>query len=394
MTPVASAPAPTTVRVPYPDLIRFTTEVFTAHGLPADRALASAEALCHGDAAGLTSHGLTNLSRLYLPLLAEGRADPAAEPQVLADRGAAVLVDAGRALGLWQAGAAMDLAAERAERYGIGLVSVRRATHVGCAGHHAARVCGRGMIGLLASNCGRQRIARPPGGAVALLGTNPWSVAAPAGELPPYVLDMSTTAVPTGRVRAAARAGEPIPPGWLADEEGRPVTDPAAFDRGDAHLLWLGAGSGGEHKGFGLGLMVEVLAALLPGAGLGPEPEALDGDGGPTGRDDDIGLFALAIAPAALRDGTRAGLDAHTLFSTVLACPPADGAGPVAYPGWHEARRTAEAHRDGVPLSPALLGELAGIADRFGLRPVATGARPGAQDGIGTDAGPGAEVGR
>ncbi|MFD8597229.1 Ldh family oxidoreductase [Kitasatospora sp. NPDC059646] len=373
MTTVASAPgaAARIVRVPYAELLRFTTEVFVAHRLPPERARSAAEALCYGDAAGMDSHGLVNLSRLYLPLLADGRADPLAEPVVLADRGAAVLVDARNALGLWQAGAAMELAAERAERFGIGLVSVRRATHFGCAGHHAARVTGRGMVGLLASNCGRQRIARPPGGAVALLGTNPWSVAAPAGELPPYVLDMSTTAVPTGRVRAAARAGRAIPEGWLADEEGRPVTDPAAFDRGEAHLLWLGSGSGAEFKGFGLGLMVEVLAAMLPGAGLGPEPAALDGDGGPSGRDDDIGLFALAIAPATLRDPEQAAADARTLFSTVLACPPAAGQqGPVVYPGWHEARRTAEAHRDGVPLAAPLVAELAETAGRFGIRPV------------------------
>ncbi|MFI9788456.1 Ldh family oxidoreductase [Kitasatospora sp. NPDC051984] len=374
MTTLASSPtsaAARTVHVPYAELVRFTTEVFVANQLPPGRARLAAEALCYGDAAGMDSHGLVNLSRLYLPLLAEGRADPLAEPEVVADRGAAVLVDARNALGLWQAGAAMELAADRAERLGIGLVSVRRATHFGCAGHHAARVTGRGMIGLLASNCGRQRIARPPGGAVALLGTNPWSVAAPAGELPPYVLDMSTTAVPTGRVRAAARAGRTIPEGWLADEDGRPVTDPAAFDRGEAHLLWLGSGSGAGFKGFGLGLMVEVLAAMLPGAGLGPEPAALDGDGGPTGRDDDIGLFALAIAPAALRDPEQVAADARTLFSTVLACPPAAGqAGPVVYPGWHEARRTAAAHRDGVPLAAPLLAELASVAAEFGVRPV------------------------
>ncbi|MFD7733437.1 Ldh family oxidoreductase [Kitasatospora phosalacinea] len=372
MTTLASAPSATgTVRVPYADLIRFATDVFAACALPPERARAAAEALCYGDAAGMDSHGLANLTRLYLPLLAEGRADPRAEPVVVADRGAAVLVDAAGALGLWQAGAAMELAAERAERYGIGLVSVRRATHFGCAGHHAARVTGRGMIGLLASNCGRQRIARPPGGAVALLGTNPWSVAAPAGELPPYVLDMSTTAVPTGRVRAAERAGRAIPEGWLAGPDGRPVTDPGAFDRGEAHLLWLGSGAGGEFKGFGLGLMVEVLAALLPGAGLGPEPAALEGDGRPSGRDDDIGVFALAIAPATLRDADQVALDARTLFRTVLDCPPAEGSsGPVAYPGWHEARRTAEAHRDGVPVAAPLLAELASVAEQFGVRPV------------------------
>ncbi|MGH7644740.1 MAG: Ldh family oxidoreductase, partial [Gemmatimonadales bacterium] len=312
--------------------------------------------------------GVVNLTRLYLPLFAEARVQPRAEFQVVADRGAAVLVDAHRTLGLWAASEAMDLATDRAAEYGIGMVSVRAATHFGCAGHHALRAVRRDMVGIVAANCGRQRIARPPGGRVAMLGTNPLSIAAPAGDHHPFVLDMSTTAVPTGRVRAAARAGLEVPEGWLADEAGNPVTDPAAFDRGDAHLLWLGGGGTGVHKGFGLGLMVEVLAALVPGAGLGPDPEALAGNGGPSGRDDDIGFLVTAIAPGALRPGGDVHRDAQTLFGALLACPPAGDGAPVRYPGWHEADRAIANHRDGVPLAEPLYAELRELAATLGVR--------------------------
>ncbi|NUR84487.1 MAG: Ldh family oxidoreductase, partial [Nonomuraea sp.] len=234
----------------------------------------------------------------------------------------------------------------------------------GCAGHHALRAVERGMIGVVASNCGRQRIARPPGGAVAMLGTNPVSVAAPAGEHPPFVLDMSTTAAPTGRVRQAARQGRELPEGVLAGDGGEPVTDAAAFDEGRAHLLWLG-GEAGQHKGFGLGLAVEVLAALVAGAGFGAHPDAYEGDGGPSGRDDDIGFLALAIAPGALREGMPA--DAGTLFGALLGCPPADPGLPVRYPGWHEHRRAEEHRRSGVPLCAELYAELADVAAATGL---------------------------
>ncbi|PYC80520.1 lactate dehydrogenase [Streptomyces tateyamensis] len=357
--------------VRYPELLRFTAEVFAARGLPAARARTAAEALCYGDLTGLTSHGLANLTRLYLPLLDQGRTDPAAEPETLADLGAAVLRDDRRALGLWAAPAAMDLAVERAAAHGIGLVSVRGATHLGCAGFHTLRAARRGMIGLLAANCGRQRIARPPGGRAALLGTNPLSVAAPAGErLHPFVLDMSTTAVPTGRIRAAARAGQPIPEGWLADEDGAPVTDPAAFDRGEAHLLWLGSRpETGAYKGYGLGLVVEVLGALLSGAGLGPAPEALAGDGGPTGRDDDIGYLALAVAPGALRSGADFTREAAELFATLLDCPPVDPTAPVGYPGHPEGELAARQQISGVHLSPARFAELTELAAATGLTP-------------------------
>ncbi|MGI8329653.1 Ldh family oxidoreductase [Actinomadura scrupuli] len=371
MTQTTTATRSEVVRVDHDELIAFTTGVFEALGVPGERARAAADALCHGDLTGVTSHGLTNLTRLYLKLFEDGRVKPDAEPRIVTDRGAAVLLDADRGLGLWVASEAMALATERASRYGVGLVSVFDSTHIGCAGYHAARAVPQGMIGLIASNCGHQRIIRPPGGAVPMLGTNPFSIASPAGAHHPYVLDMSTTVVPTGRVRAAARAGVPAPEGWLEDDHGDPVTDAAAFDRGEAHLMWLGGRpETGGYKGYGLGLLVEVLGALLSGAGLGPAPEALEAAGTRPGRDDDIGFVALAVAPGALRPAEEFEADATSLFGSLLACPPLSEQAPVRYPGWHEAERARRHRADGVPLSASLHDELAGVARRLGLVPL------------------------
>ncbi|MFE6101748.1 Ldh family oxidoreductase [Streptomyces laurentii] len=366
MTTTSTEPATTAQepRVGHATLLAETAGCFARLGVPEDRARVAAEALCYGDLTGMDSHGVFNLGRLYRPLLESGRADPAAEPEILRDLGACVLTDHHRALGLWAASAAMDLAAERAGRYGIGLVAVRGATHFGCAGVHARRAADRGLIGLIAANCGGQRIARPPHGAAALLGTNPLSVAAPAVEGHPFVLDMSTTVVPTGRVRTAARDGRPAPEGWLTGDDGRPVTDPAAYDRGEAWLGWLGSRpETGAFKGFGLGLTVELLAALLPGAATGPSPAALAGDGRPGGTDDGIGFLVLAIDPGLLRDGFDD--DARALFGTVLACPPLPGHGQVRYPGHREAELAAERRRAGVPLAPSLHAELTGLGLRL-----------------------------
>jgi LDH2 family malate/lactate/ureidoglycolate dehydrogenase len=347
------------VVVDYQELHAAVTACFTARGLPYPRAALAATALCYGDLTGLDSHGVANLGRLYLPLFDSGRVDFAADPRILTDLGACALVDSGRALGLWAAAEAMDLAVARARRHGIGLVSVRNATHLGCAGFHAARAASAGMIGVVASNCGGQRIARPPGGALAMLGTNPLSVAAPALDGHPFVLDMSTTVVPTGRIRAAARHGERVPEGWLEDRDGKAVTDPAAFDSGDAYLRWLGGEpETGAYKGFGLGLVVELLAAVLPGAALGPAPAALEGDGRPHGTDDDIGFLALAIAPGLLHSESGFRDAAQSLFGTLLACPPLDVDAPVRYPGWWEAERARVRRHAGVPLPHALHAEL------------------------------------
>ncbi|WP_051804882.1 Ldh family oxidoreductase [Streptomyces griseus] len=360
------------VRVPYEVLLDETTAFFGRLGVPEARARLAAAALCYGDLTGMDSHGVFNLDRLYRPLLESGRADPLAEPLVLRDLGACVLLDHRRALGLWAASEAMDLAADRAARTGIGLVSVRGATHFGCAGVHARRAADRGMIGVVASNCGGQRIARPPLGAAALLGTNPLSVAAPALEGRPFVLDMSTTVVPTGRVRTAARDGREAPEGWLTDDAGHPVRDASAYDRGEAWLGWLGGTPAtGAFKGFGLGLAVELLAAVLPGAATGPSPAALEGDGRPGGSDDGIGFLVLAIAPGALRDGFEE--DALSVFGTVADCPPLPGGGPVRYPGQPEAERAEERRASGVPLSLPLHAELTALGLR--LPAAAEGAR-------------------
>jgi LDH2 family malate/lactate/ureidoglycolate dehydrogenase len=350
----------TTVLVDHAALRTALTGLFARHGIPERRARLAADALCHGDLTGLDSHGVFNLTRQYLPLLESGRCDPRAEPRTLTDLGACAVVDARRALGLWAAAEAMDDAVARARRHGIGLVSVRGATHLGCAGFHAARAADAGMSGVVASSCGGQRSARPPGGPLTMLGTNPLSVAAPALDGHPFVLDMSTTVAPTGKIRVAARRGTGIPEGWLEDTEGKPVTDPDAFDRGEAFLRWLGGTpETGVHKGYGLGIAVELLSAVVSGAALGPAPAALEGDGRPHGRDDDIGFFVLAIAPEILRPGADVAATTASLFGALTDCPPVPGGAPVRYPGWWEAERAAERRRDGIPLPEHLYRELA-----------------------------------
>lgn len=353
--------------ISYTALRRLAAAAFRARGVPSGAATAAARALCYGDLTGHGTHGVVNLGRIYAPLLDGGRVDPLAEPSVERGRGGALLLDGGRGLGLHVATVAMNLAIDTARRQGVGLVSVRNSSHFGCAGYYTARAARRGMVGLATSNCGAQRLARPPGGGAPMLGTNPISLAAPAGALPPFVLDMSTTVVPTGRLREAARRGERIPDGWLVDDGGAPVNDPAAFDRGQAHLLFLGgAEHTGAYKGYGLALAVDVLSGLLGGAAVGPAAAAANGPAG--GRDDGIGHLLVAIDPSALRQGGAFEASAGRMFAALLDCPPAADGGQVRYPGYVE-HLAARAHlRTGIPLDPAVLEELEQLAAPAGER--------------------------
>jgi LDH2 family malate/lactate/ureidoglycolate dehydrogenase len=159
--PAERSPIPEQVwqRVPIDALIELVTEVFAAHDLPRSRAAMAAEALCHGD-----------------PMLVNGMVRPRAEPLMIADRGAAALIDYRRAPGLWAVGDAMDRAVARAGRFGVGLMSVRGVGPFGRAGHHAARALPHTMIGLVGT------------------AANPLGMAAPAGAYPEFVLDMDTLA--------------------------------------------------------------------------------------------------------------------------------------------------------------------------------------------------------
>ncbi len=348
--------------VPLGALRAFAAATFAACGLEVAHAGIAAESLCYADLVGMDTHGIANLARLYVPRLRDGRIDPSAEPGLLSQRGGTALLDGRNGLGLYVGTLALDEALSRARRHGVGAVAVRRSSHLGSAGYYVSRAAKHGMIALAMSNCGTQRIARPPGGLETMLGTNPLSAAAPGGELPAVVLDMSTTVVPTGQVRAARARGERIPEGWLVDDDGRPVTDPAAYDEGRGHLLWLGgAPTTGAYKGFGLGLLVDVLAGVLSGAGTGPT-------GAPGADDANVGHFMLALDVSTFRplDDFREEMDA--ILGTLLSCPAAPGA-QVRYPGHRESESALRRAAGGVPLAPSVARELAELARELGIDP-------------------------
>lgn len=131
-------------------------------------------------------------------------------------------------------------------------MAVRNSSHFGCAGYYTHRLARFDLAGIAMTNCGNQGVVPPLGGTVRMLGTNPISAAVPAGSLPPFVLDMSSTAVATGKLAAARRDGQPVPPGWLVGRDGSAVTDPAAYYDQPADVAWLGGrAETGAAKGYG-----------------------------------------------------------------------------------------------------------------------------------------------
>lgn len=347
-------------RVDKVELARFYATILHLLGVSDEDSRMAANVLVFADARGVHTHGAANFARIYVSQLREGAIDPAARPRVVRERAASALMDARRGLGLVSCQLAMGNAIERAKRFGVGVVAVRNSTHCGSLGYYTQQAIDEGMIGFAFTNTGSESILRPPGGGHAMLGTNVLAVAAPAAERAPFSLDMSTATVSTGRVRRAHRLGEPVPAGWLVDDEGRDVEDPAAFLEGRAHLQFLGGDlETGGYKGYGLALMIDILCGILTGSAVGPGGNPSDEDGG-------IGHLVIALDVDGFRERSSFSGALDEMLAAVLACPPIAAERPVSYAGCaeHEAMRQAE---EGIALDEGLLRELAQLAQRFDI---------------------------
>jgi len=259
------------------------------------------------------------------------------------------------------------IAMEKAERAGTGWIAVCHTNHFGIAGYYVLEALRRDMIGWAMTNSSRG--VAPLWGAERMLGTNPLAIGFPAGDEPPIVLDMSTCAVPLGKIEIAVRKGESIPLGWAIDREGNPTTDPRAMMEGGA-LLPLGSDrEHSGHKGYGLALAVDVLSAVLSGANWGPfappfalrqpDPERTVGKG--------IGHFFGAMRIDAFRDPEEFKAQVDDLTRTLRATRPSPGTPGVLIPG--DPERIAQEERDahGVPLLPPVVEELRDISRRTGV---------------------------
>jgi (2R)-3-sulfolactate dehydrogenase (NADP+) len=224
----------------------------------------------------------------YCKQLQTGRIDGKAEPKVSADRPGAVRVDAMLGFAQTAFAAGLDTALQAARENGICGYSIEHAHTCTSLGFYTEQLAMAGMIGIGVTNAS-PRVA-PPGGSKPVLGTNPIAMAVPDGSGGiAFQFDFSTSAVALGKITMAAAAGEEIPLGWAVDADGNPTTDPDAALKGS--LV-----SAGGYKGYGIGLMVEVLASALTGSRASVDVPPLKT---PYGVPHDLGQFYLIIDPGA-----------------------------------------------------------------------------------------------
>jgi LDH2 family malate/lactate/ureidoglycolate dehydrogenase len=338
------------VRVDEQELRATVQSLFESFDLPTEDAEVVADALVEADLMGISSHGVSNyIQLLYVPGLERGTIAPRPELEIVSESACTALVDGGGGMGHVVGARAMRLAIEKAAEHGIGLVSVRNSRHYGAAGYYSKLALAEDMIGLSLTNA--DGLVTPTHGKEAKLGTNPIAVAVPTGRQPPFLLDMATSTVPLGKIMLAMREGREIPLGWAADAEGRPTTDPKiAFEA--MNLLPLGGTyEQGSHKGYGLGVVIDVLCGLLSGQG------AARGEAIGTSMGHFFG--ALDVSRFLPVDEFKAAMDEYLerLQQTTASHPEE----PVIYAGIKEARARAERQREGIPLHAEVVAYLRGL---------------------------------
>lgn len=348
-------------RFPRETLERFAAEMFAAAGLVDEDAVKAAESLVLADLRGIETHGVQRM-RFYLQGLAGGGTNPRAELSVERESPSTIALNGNRGLGLVMARRGMERVIAKAAESGICLGTLRNSSHFGIAGAYALMAAAQDMCGMAMTNTGA--LVAPMFGKQKALGTNPIAFAAPtSGD--PFCLDMSTSTVAVGKIEVARRLGIPLPQGWGLDIHGSPNTDP------NQHFTLTPLGGSritSGHKGYGLGLMVEIFCGQLAGNAwsLNVGRSHASGDGG------DNGHMLMAWRVDAFRDIDEFKAEMDDMAATLRGMEPSDEYPnqTVLIPGDPEVFATRENERLGVPVRHSVLAELNEDATALGVAPL------------------------
>jgi LDH2 family malate/lactate/ureidoglycolate dehydrogenase len=325
-------------------------------GMAEPNAETTSEILAWADLHGVDSHGISMIPG-YDGLRRSGRAKMDAQPRIVRETSVSAVVDGGGGLGHVPAHFAMSTAIAKAHKTGLAAVVVHHSAHFGAAGYYALMAAKQGLIGMACTSASSIQVA-PTFGKQARLGTDPWAFAAPSGDGVPFLLDMATTTVAAGRIRNKANEGLPTPDGWVLDAAGRPSNDPlVAKEKGGSLTSLGGSPENSSYKGYGLAVMVNILASCLSGATLITDPMHTKK---PIGMD--IGHFFMAIDPALFRESGDFQTDVSTLLGALRSTRPVDPDRPVMVAGDPQWEYAATRMRDGIPVGPGLLNQVRQIA--------------------------------
>ena len=328
--------------------------------MPGPDARTVAALMAEADLQGSEGHGVIRLPQ-YVKRIRSGGVNLKPQIRVVKERAATALVYGDNAMGHLVMKRAAELAIEKARTCGIGWVGAQWSNHAGPASLYARMPLAHDMIGLYYA-VGNANHLPPWGGLDMLLSTNPIAAAIPAGEEPPIVLDMATTVAAYGKVKARAARGEMMPEGWMIDREGKPLTDPKRA--GEGFLLPIGG-----YKGYGLSLVVGLLAGTLNGAAMGRDVIDFNADSAtPT----NTGQAIVALDPAAFGEVAEFKDSVDKLIRELRASERLPGVDRILMPGEQSHARTLAQRADGIAIPLGLMNTLDRLAEHLDIPPLRT----------------------
>ena len=346
--------------IPAEKLEDFAIRLLEAGGASHEEATLVGRSLVDSNLCGYDSHGVMRIP-YYVQAIKDGAVTPGAELTILEQGESRGVADANWGLGQVQATRMLEMLVPRARSVGLTLGTMNHCGHIGRLGEYCEQMAALGLISMFMVNShGAVVRVAPPGGKAPRLSTNPLAIGAPHGD-EPLVLDFSTSATAEGKVRVRKIAGSLCPDGWLIDNEGNPTNDPnALYATPPGSILPMGGPQ--AYRGFGLGLMIEILTgALAGGACARPVPFPKNGNC----------VFMLLIDPARFGGAEFFATEVKQLVEYVRSCPRIDGVPEILLPGDPERRLRAKMQGEGVRLDDenwlalVRLGEKLGVSASF-----------------------------
>jgi LDH2 family malate/lactate/ureidoglycolate dehydrogenase len=319
-----------------------------------DDAALLTDTLIEANFRGVDTHGVTRVLCTYVKRIQAGVMSPRTELAVVRERASTALIDCKNSIGQVGAARAMRLAIDKAAKTGVAFVAVTHSNHYGAAAYWAMMAPEHGMIGFSSTNA--PATVAPTGGRTAMLGTNPFAFAIPAGQEQSMVLDLATTVVARGRVMLYAKQNKPLEPGWAFDERGVPTTDPHAALKG------LLAPIGG-YKGYGISLAIDLLCGVLTGSSYGSHFPGFLADNlkEPT----DVGSVFAAINIESFMDLPEFKASMDKALREMKNSERADGVKRIYIPGEIELETKADRLKHGIPIPEAVVKDFVALGQEL-----------------------------
>ena len=336
-------------------LERFITSVLAALGVPEQDAAICAARMTEADLRGVDTHGVFRLSQ-YCKRIRSGGINLRPRLHPVRENAVTALVDGDNGMGHVVVTYATQLAIRKASETGLAWVGTFNGNHAGAGAVYSTMPLAHDMIGIYMTVANGNHMP-PWGGIEPILGTNPISVAIPAGNEPPIALDIATTVVAQGKVKLAAQKGESMPVGWMIDRKGQPLTDPKRAAEG--FLLPIGT-----YKGYGLNVIIGMLAGVLNGAAFGRNVVDFNKDF-VTRNNSGHMILAMRVDNFQSIDAFKQEMD--RVIREIRESERMEGVERIWLPGEMEYLKIRERLVNGIPVAPAVVDELKQLAGGLNL---------------------------